>query len=285
MTVQPIATVETTARLCGLALARETGRLLAWDAGQRLYLWNLEGKSLGNQNLPVPLAAAQITDDGQRIAAAAKNGQLWWFDGDLQFLFDQSLGFEPVGLALEALGQYLVVSDRDRRAHLLSVSGEQRSVVETPKALRFLTFVPSQTRFVGAGEVGLIACFDAQGKSVWQQVVVSHIGSICTDGMGQSVWVACYTEGLHRFDPNGKDRGVLRTRGSCRLACCDFDGTVLLTAEEPASLSLLKSDGTVLGSYAIPARRSAAFLVLDALGERGAYAAADGPIMLFSLTR
>ena len=129
----------------------------------------------------------------------------------------------------------------------------------------------------------LIACFDAQGARIWQNVVVSHIGSICTDGTGKSVWVACYTDGLRCFDAHGRERDAVRTQGSCRTACCDFDGTLLLVAEESARLSLLKCDGTVLGSYAMP--RNAAFVVLDGLGERGAFAPATGPITLFELKR
>jgi hypothetical protein len=283
MILQPTATVQTEAHLCGLSLARETERLLAWDADQRLYLWDLDGKSLGRQSLPTPLAAAQIADDGQHILAAFRNGQLWWFNGRLQFLYEQVLDFEPLAVALEAFGQWLAISDRHRRTHLLSANGVQEKVLETPKALRHLAFVASEPRFFGAADVGLLASFDSSGARLWQQVVVSSIGSITVDGAGETLWAACYTDGIRRFDMQGRECAVLRTQGSCRLVCSDYDGTVLLAGEEPARLSLLKSDGAVLGSYAMP--RNAAHLVLDALGERGAFAPAQGPITLFALAR
>jgi hypothetical protein len=281
MIVQFRSNLQTTSRLAGLAIAREANRLLAWDAGHRLYLWDLDGKLRHDHTVPVPIAAAGICDDGNRIVAASKNGQLWWFDGSLQLLFDHAVDFEPVAVALESFGNHLVVSNRDRHTHLFNANGQLEARVETPKALNFLTFIPSQTRFVGAADFGLIACFDARGESVWQHVIVSHIGSICVDGMGQAVWVACFTDGLRRFDPFGKERDVVRTQGSCRLSCCDFDGTMLLTGQEPSSLSLLKPDGKVLSSYTLS--RHAAFLVMDALGERGAFASPDGQVTLFAL--
>lgn len=281
MIVQPAGTVQTASRLSGLALAREANRLIAWDAAQQLYLWDLDGKPRGRHTVPVPISSVCICDDGSRIVAACRNGQLWWFDGDLRLLFDHAVDSEPLAVALESFGGYLAVSDRVRRTQLFTATGQLQAMVETPKALHFLAFVPAQTRFVGAADFGLIACFDARGASVWQQVVVSHIGSICVDGMGQAVWVACFTDGLRRFDPHGKERDALRTRGSCRLTCCDFDGTLLLTGQEPASLSLLKPDGRVLSSYTMP--RHAAFLVMDALGERGAFAPTDGQVTLFTL--
>jgi len=281
MIVQPLATVKTLARLSGLALAREANCLLAWDAGQKLYLWDLDGKPRGQQTAPVPISAVGISDDGSRIVAASRNGQLWWFDGNLQLLFDHAADIEPVALALESFGGALAVSSRSRQTHLYNATGQLQATIETPKALQFLSFVPSQTRLVGAADFGLIACFDARGQTVWQQVVVSHIGSICVDGMGQAVWAACYTDGLRRFDPHGKEREVVRTGSSCRLTCCDFDGAMLLTSQEPASLSLLKPDGRVLSSYTMS--RHAAFLVMDALGERGAFAPADGQVTLFAV--
>jgi hypothetical protein len=153
---------------------------------------------------------------------------------------------------------------------------------------------------MGAADFGLVAAFDAQGTQLWRQVLVSHIGSICVDGLGQSVWLACYTDGLRRLNaatgqqqPMGKSSARADAAVSCRLACCDYDGKLIVTAEESTgrtlnpssapsgSLSLLKPDGTVLGSYAL--LRPSAHLVVDALGRHGACAPAEGPISLFTL--
>src|SRR5581483_4402425 len=55
---------------CGVALARESGQLLAWDENHWLYLLNARGERQG-QARPLPdLAAACVADDGAALAVA-----------------------------------------------------------------------------------------------------------------------------------------------------------------------------------------------------------------------
>src|SRR6516162_9145716 len=61
-------TVVTDSPLKGLSFAREAGAILAWDAGNQLYLLNVQGESLSFSRVPNRVNSAAISDDGSLIA-------------------------------------------------------------------------------------------------------------------------------------------------------------------------------------------------------------------------
>jgi hypothetical protein len=282
MRIRPTATVQTAGRLGGLILCREAGRLVAWDAARQLAVWDLDGRSRGQLTLPVAIAAAAASEDGRCVVVATANNHLWWYDGALQLLFDQPLDFAPLAAALEPLGQYLVLTDGQQRTYLFTHRGQRLWAVETPRPLRQVVFVPGMPRFVGAADFGVVVCLDAKAQTVWRHGPVCHLGGLCSDGPGTATLVACFSDGIRHYDAAGRERQIA-TRAPCRLVACDYDGKLLLAALDPGSLSLLKPDGRVLSTLSLP--RNAAAVALDALGERGAFALADGQVTLFQVDR
>ena len=61
-------TIVTESPLKGLALAREAGRILAWDEGNQLYLLSAQGESLSFSRVPQRITAGAISDEGSLIA-------------------------------------------------------------------------------------------------------------------------------------------------------------------------------------------------------------------------
>ena len=70
-------------RLRGLVLARERGRLLAWDDNHWLYLLTHKGERQGQWHSPGDLAAVCCADDGSAYAAVGTRGDIWWLAPDL----------------------------------------------------------------------------------------------------------------------------------------------------------------------------------------------------------
>lgn len=267
----------TDARLGGLSLAREARRLLAWDEARNLYLWRLEGGPPARHTHLQPIVRAAISDDGGAILLADAHAQLSWLTGEMHLRFSLPIDFRPLQLAVEPLGRRVAVSDPERLTLVFDSSGKQIATLETPRPLRHLAFVPSETCLIGAADYGYVGCFDAAGRCLWRDAPVSHVGSLCVDGAGV-ITLACFSNGLQRYERTGKHLGTLSTPWPCRLAAADWDGGRILVAGDAGSLSLLKADGAVIGEH--PTNRPISALALGALGEVGAYGHAHGEVVV-----
>ncbi len=281
--LRPCGSLSTAARLLGLALAREAQRLLAWDEGRSLYLWDLEGRLHARAVLLTAPACAAISDDGSQVLVADREGGLTWLNHQLELRFNQELPVRSgvVGLALEALGRYAVVSTADQLSFLLTRTGNLVAKTEMPRPLKHLAFVPGQRCFIGAADFGLVTCIDSVGKVLWRDTPVSHVGAVGVSGAGPKVWLACFSSGLQGYDRSGKNLGTLTTSRPCCLVCVDWAGERILVADDAGTLSLLKPDGQVLGE--LPTNRAVTALVLGALGDLGACGHADGTVTLLEL--
>lgn len=283
MILKQLWTHNTVARLAGLSLAREAGLILAWDQSQRLTIWDRTGQRKATTALVLPAVAAAISDDGKQVVAAGSGGQIWWLDADLKLQFDHDLKTSPLAVALEAFGDYVAVSDRERRTHVFNRLGKTVTTFETPRALHHLSFVPSRARVLGAADYGYVGCFDAQGRCLWRDAPPTHVGSLCCDGTGSTVLLACFSDGLRHHDATGSHRGNLPTPAPCRRAAISFDGNTILVASESASLALLNRQGRVLETLALP--QSATALVLGALGELGVFGLPTGDVTAVSIAK
>jgi hypothetical protein len=269
-------TQRTEARVLGLCLAREAGLLFAWDASRRLYLWNVTGALVARQSLHFQPGAACISDDGSRVVVVGESGELWWLDHELRLKLDLRIPAGGQVAALDTLGHYLAVSDRERHTRLYHRGGKELALIETPRPLVFLQFLATQPRLLGAADFGFVGAFDPTGHAVWRAAPLFRVGSLCTDGQGSCLLLASYSSGVERYDAGGQHLPHLATPQPCRLARTDFAMSCILIATESSTLALLKPDGAVVKTVPIPG--NATGLVLGALGEYGAFALADGTV-------
>jgi hypothetical protein len=281
MTLSPIWSHHTEARLGGLSLAREAGLLLAWDEARTLSIWDCQGQELARLKLLFAPAAVAISEDGRHVVAVGKQGELWWLDGRLQLQFDHQLDFPPLALALESLGRYVAIAAANRRIHLLTRRARPVVSIETPQPTPHLVFVPGQPYLLAAANYGFMGCFDDTGRGFWRDGVVSYIGSLATAGEGQVILLACYSHGLRRYPMSGNNPSFVPTARPCRLACVDFDGSRVLMAAEDDSLSLLNARGQVIKELTL--QETVTALVLGALGDWGAYGTARGTVTALAI--
>src|SRR5262245_47055757 len=99
------------APLRGLALARERGCVVAWDAGRNVHLFNRAGERQARRQLPAAVVAACAADDGSAYAAVGAEGQVWRLAPDLAPRWERAAAPSGVAAALDPFGDHLAVAD------------------------------------------------------------------------------------------------------------------------------------------------------------------------------
>jgi hypothetical protein len=263
----------------GLALAREAGSILIRDDNHWLYLLNSAGARQAQLRAPKDLTAAACSDDGSALVVAGKEGDVWSLAPDLMPRWQRSLGHRVEALAVSPLGEYLAASDAGGNLSLLTRKGNLVWKVQSPRALRFIAFVPEEPFLVGSADYGLVACFDVKGAMKWRDGLVAHVGSLAVSGDGSSIVLACYTDGLYRYGLKNARPERQPLSDACRLAVLSYDGRSVLTAGLVSSITLLDRHNRVQGEQRLEAPATA--LALGALAERAILGTATGSVQCY----
>jgi hypothetical protein len=266
-----------------LCLSREKGWLLAWDTQDWLYLLNQAGERQAQMHSAAKVAAAACADDGSAYVAAGAQGEIWWLTPDLRSRWERSLGHPVTAVALDPYGQYLAVADSRGALSLFDCHGRQLFQIQSQRPLHHLAFIPAAPFILGASDYGLAVCFDLEGKLVWRDGLVAHIGSITVSSAGEKVVLACFTEGLQVYDLKGKNLGRQSLTEACRLAALTFDARHLLVAAMSARLLWLDDKNRILSTYAL--EKPAVAMALSPLGDRMVAAVANGSLVGIELRR
>ena len=277
--IRPLWAQSLTGGARGVALAREKGWILAWDDADWLSLLNSHGERQAQVHAPDRVVAACCSDDGSAWTAVGAGGQVWWLAPDLATRWERSLPAPAVSAALDAFGQYLAVTDQRGRLHVLDRLGRAVCHVDCPRPLKHLCFTP--TGLVGSADYGLVAAFDLAGGWRWRDGPVAHVGGLSVSGDGNQVVLACFSEGLLRYDGLGKKLERVPAPEPCRLVSMSYAGQRLLLGGLTGRVTLLDSAGATVGSHAL--EQPIAALAVGALGESAVVALADGPIVRLAL--
>ena len=199
--------------LKGLGLAREAGLVLAWDEAERLYLIDSAGGFRSVATAPGRVAAAAVSDDGSRVAVLGEGARLWLLDGDLGMVADRPAPPDPLALAIDPHGRYLVVSGRTGANHVFNRHGRPAGKFESFQPLAHLAFVAARPLLIASAAHGLLAQFDlGPGGSgrlevdlAWQDRQVSNVGRLTTTGDGSMILASCFTHGVQRYDAHGEN--------------------------------------------------------------------------------
>jgi hypothetical protein len=278
---KPIWSLATGAPACGLALAREGGRLLAWDEHHWLYLLNARGERQGQARPLGALAAACLSDDGSAVAVAGSRGEVCRLTPDLAPRWRRGLRHPAVAVALDPFGRRLAVADAKGGLFLFDGDGRLLWEAKQPRPLRHLAFVPEAPFLLAAADFGLVVCLDMAGRAVWRDGLAVNCGALATSGDGDCAVLACFSDGLRRYARAGGPKGHVTTAEPCRLAALSFDGRLVLVAGRANRLLLLDVRGKVHGIHLL--ERPAVALALAAFGERAVVALADGGVLALDL--
>jgi len=265
---------------CGLALARESVNILAWDRGHWLYLLDRQGKCQAQRRFPAGVRAACCSDDGSAFVAADAAGAIYWLAPDLMSRWEKKLRQPALAAALDPFGQYLALSDESGSLHVFDNQGKQASHCHTPRPLHHLAFIPTVPLIVGSADYGLAVAFGLDGSLAWRVGLVANVGSLAVSGDGQLL-LACFSEGLLRYGPGGKPLGRWAVPGPCRLVGLSFDGQRVLAAGLKGELWLMDGEGRPLAEHML--EKPATCLAMGALGRDAVAALADGPVICLAL--
>jgi hypothetical protein len=262
----------------GLALARERGWLLAWDADRSLHLFNRAGDVQARAQAPDALTDACCADDGAGFAAVGARGQVWSLAPDLTPRWERAVPVRGTAVALDPFGLHVAAADGAGGLSLFGHAGRPRWRVADARPLRRLAFVPERPALIAAADFGLVAAFDASGRVLWRDAPVAHAGSLAVGGDGAVIAFACFSDGLCCYSLDGPGRRRIDAAGQCRLTAASYDGDRFLTADLGRRLRLLDGAGGRLGEW--EAESPPAAVALDALGGEAFAGLADGRILM-----
>jgi hypothetical protein len=265
----------------GLVLAREAGLAFTWDTGRTLGRIGPSGVYDLSPSLPAAPITLAVSEDAQVVAAGgpagAKGGTVWLLGGNLLLRGEHSLDARVVSLALDPFGQHLAAATADGGLSLFVLPHfrtEWKTL--TPRPLHHLAFVPEQPILVGAADHGLVCAFDRQGKQLWRDGLVAHVGSLSVSGDGHIVALACFSEGLICYHAS---RGRLERSpwpSPCRLGALSYSGDVVVAADLQGMVTARNREDHILGDWQPPSAIVA--LALGAMGEQALAAMADGQV-------
>ncbi len=272
------------APLRGLRLARERGTILAWDGKDGLFLFDQAGKIQGQRPSPVPIASAGCAEDGSAyVLGGSQNPMVCWLAPDLATRWQRSLPQRVTAVAVEPLGRCVAVADAGCALRLMDAGGATLWQATTPRPLHHLAFVPEKTILVGAADFGLVLCFGAAGECLWRDGLVAHIGSLAVSGDGSAVLLACFSDGLYRYNASGPQQHRIPLDKPCHLAALSYDGATLLTADSQDSACLRDNKGASREPFNLPS--PAVALALGALSDYAVLGLVNGAILHFGQPR
>ena len=279
----------TEAPLKGLGLAREAGSILAWDETDQLYLIDLRGSYRSVTRAPGKVVAAVVSDDGSRIALLGEGSRVWLLDGDLNVVSDRLGPPEPLALAIDPHGRYVVVTSKMGFGQFYNRHGKPAGKFETNQPLAHVVFVPDRPILLGAAAYGLLLALDLTGagggkldaEADWVDRQVTGVGRLTTTGDGSVVLASCFTHGVQRYDVLGHNAGSYHLGGTAVHAVPDFAGRMIAVATLEGELSLLNSGGNVRWKTGLP--RPVLALEADPLGRFLVYGHATGEVVRLDL--
>ncbi len=266
----------------GLALARESGCLFLWDNNSSLAHFDSSGQRVNVRSFPFSIAGVACADDGSGCAVFGSGGELCSLAGDLTTRWEKHLTQGLVGLALDSFGQRLAAADAKCRLWVFDSAGAPRWQAEAPRPLAWLAFVPERPLLIASADFGLVACFDDAGRWLWRDGLVANVGSLAVDGSGKNLVLACFSDGLCRYNGSG-DRARPEAKPlACRFAALSYDGsTVLAIGLEGHVLLQRRGKSTRIVDIG---RGAAASVALAPLGDRAYIAKADGTLLGLDLS-
>jgi hypothetical protein len=267
----------------GIAFARESGHVLAWDATNRLSVLSARGSVQAHAAQPRAVATAAIADDGSGLAVA-DDESVAWLRCDLSMRWRKNLSTKPTALAMDSLGRCVAVADVGSRLQLFDKAGRAVGTpLKTPRPLYHLHFLAAEPLLIAAADFGLVLALDLRSRQwTWQDSPVIHLGGLSASDDGKAIALACFSEGIRRYDLSGKPMPTLPTPEPCRHLSTSFDGRRFLVGSIFSGLYALDDSGA--SRYEQRFEQPVAGVRLAPLGDAGIVALSDGRVIGLDLS-
>jgi hypothetical protein len=285
-------TIVTEAPLKGFGLAREAGRIVAWDEGNQLYLFSVQGESLSFSRVPQRIAAGAISDDGSLIAflGDGDDASLLLLSPDFQVEVDRPAPSESSFVTVDPHGRFVAVGNRLGAVTFFNKYGKVAGRLETIQPLAHLCFLADRPFLVGAAAFGMLVGVDIEASRsagrlepelAWQDRLMSNVGRLAVSGDGGMILASCFTHGIQRFDLRGRNEGSYHLGGTVSHAVPDFPGRTIVAATLEGELAIMNSAGNVRWRTQFP--RPPIALEVDPLGRYVIYGHSTGEVIRLEL--
>src|SRR5437899_3269105 len=72
----------------------------------------------------------------------------------------------------------------------------------------------TEAPLVGAADHGLLCCYAFSGEQEWSQPMWSNVGDMAVTGDGETILLACFSQGIQSFEGSGRQVGSYQLDGT-----------------------------------------------------------------------
>lgn len=235
-----------------LALARETGEVLAVDATGGLYRLDRRGRISSLTRGFHDVSALAWDDTGRFGAVVTGDSTLCVLSRQLKVEWALELQDAILALAMDPHGHYVAVSLANGQTAVYDVYKRRISQFDTVRPLSFLQFLASEATLIGAAEYGLLCAHEIKGPVIWNEKLWSNVGDLCATGDGAAIYLAGFNYGIQTFDGDGNIHGSYMVEGTPNHVATTFVPKRLVVTTLEGSIYWLDADGEMLWATDLP---------------------------------
>ncbi|HUG93859.1 MAG TPA: hypothetical protein VML55_23725 [Planctomycetaceae bacterium] len=238
--------------LVDLAVARETGDVLAGDETGGLYRLDRRGRVQGVSRGFRSLDGLAWSDTGRHGAAILGRETVCLYDNRLEIQWRIDLRDTVTALAIDPRGNYVGIGLEGRRVAVYTAAKQRVARFATLRPLTKLVFLVSVPELLGAAEAGLLGRFRLNGDEVWAGTDWSNIGDLCATTDGSTVFVAAFTHGIRIVSAAGQSSGAYLVEGTPARVATTASGQRLIAATVERRLYWMDAEGSLLWTTTLP---------------------------------
>lgn len=254
------------APLVAMDLGRESGEILAADESGGLYRIGRRGELLKSSNGVRGVRVVAWSDTNAVGAVILGDRKVVRLNGNLEAEWSVGLPEAALGIALAPFGRQMAISLANGGNLVLGEQGEQLSIFETARPLKWIQFLANKPVLVGAAEYGQVCAHRINGERLWSEKCFASLGEMCAAADGETVLVAGFNQGIQSFDgDDGSTGDSYLIEGTVGRVSCSFNAKRIAAATLERQLYWLKSDGRLLWSTVLD--EEIVRVICDPLGE------------------
>ena len=236
----------TDAPLVGLQFGRESGETLAADESGGLYLLDRQGQITALTRGFHGVLSIAWSDSGNGGAVLLEDRKVCRLTPRLTVDWSRELPDSPLAVAVDPFGNNIAVSMADAATIVLDWKKNLTCEFSTIRPLKFLRFVSTDRKLIGAAEYGLLCCHDFSGNELWNEKIWTNIGDLSITGKADTVLMAGFNHGIQVFDADGGQCGAYMVEGAPNRVSTTFTRERVAATTIEHYLYWMDSDGELL---------------------------------------
>lgn len=262
--------------------ALESGDILCADEDAWIHLVNRGGKLELSREMPFVPAALALDRLGERMVVASDSGTLAILDRSGKDKSYEKLVFQPVSLDLTPSGARIAVADAGGKVSLITAATGARETLESREAYRYVRFLESGEALLAVGHYGEVMYVRTAEDKIWQKNFRCHTREPSSSDSGERILIPAPHFGIIVLDRQGRDLGLFEVPSGPKCVTVSPDGERIFVINEDNELIIFESDGKVL--FRQHAGKSITQIESDCLGRRLTAVTTSGALECFRIS-